>query len=1713
MFSKHKPPEVHEYLNRWSIPTWDALTKFHVLSVEDLFFWVESEIDGIKRKSQIWFQDESYVDKRHLNTVRWKKILRKACMTSSLITIIGDLLQCEISCSAVPPQDPTYQQFRLRNPNAILISGQRSMSGDNLKIFEFCCGGFKGWSRAADYLNENEQIPYQCVGGVDNDPTCIDMCIRHSNLTWKPCKRNTSTHLSPFGVEPKSALPNGEDVSDWFVGDVGKMTVWEDISLRSPDVACISAPCQSFTTTGNRQGWNHELGTVLANSISCAAVAGIPILAIENSSQLVQNNDFHGFLCLLLEYWGYQVVAEDVVSLEKMHPAVRNRAIIIAVCKDKFANLDQEGKPLKLDHFIPPQLGGVMSDRLGPLPEILMMNLDLEEKDFQMMNNLEYMPKFMRARPRNPPIRRRLITPANQKLSSGTSMAKYGDQQNLPPHCLKNGGILGELMKDLHHHDIRFVAPIEILLCLGCSQAVILPKNQRLGWHIIGNAIHEYHALVGLITVWNFLRFHLQTPQLDFLEALVRHQSKCWVARQVDFYPDPTCPDVMLVHGEKTELTLEYSATSLQADEELNEPPNKRLRRDPVGVCTNDADPQNVNVPEAGPGPHPDKRNVCMSIAQEQDDGKISVSHGRKDPPFLDILWDARRKGAQAEVAPTCLEPEDDEEVPVIPPDGRTDSPDAEFEYVSHQYALVSRVPNNAFEGEGEIPNGQSLQDKYLIAVQMTNKDDGRHDLEVFWATPDQTIEDWVLGRVVLEGTKLVLDPPHVGGINLPFESKLHQIGDIIHCRYTITPRTPNTPEMLTYFQEGEPVATVLPYPGMRVFEVFPSHHWTGQYFTHDGFVIPPDRPVFTEQAIHLDDPLDIRKSVYEDPIELITPTASVDDDDTDDATKLEWNVTKNRIDQLLVDGGVGDDEMAMYLCTFTNQCRPQHVVLPFMHVEELFPYDGHFVIPFIWDTHWGILTTDTNSDGLREFVVITDLRTIFDEVKHRICAVEPMANVRQTWHFSICMTKGWCGYEALYSLVKLWNIDVNRLPSFNQARVEGILCMFGHHRTITDSLIDCGDAAIENMAWHLRHLFVQEIHESPSTPSVVGYGFEETHPMFAQISSAMVSRGIDKQNAIQLTHKVLATDDPRIGQMKKAKPHKIVQLASQIAVQHDFQFPKMNKGQAVTRLQKFFREKRDRQLQLRKLSEEWLRTCSFPGNQFQVTNGHWLQIQPMLQTLVEGVSIATHQELKPIITTENALGPGAHAAIMMNQYPDLPAPYSQKAEVIEVIDPMGNHALIKIWLIQLGVKPVIRCDPHDGQVTTDATVSIQIKVYSELVDPKTWNDVLSSPVKTILKLLWSETKVNVADIWSRRFFLLKHPQSPVEPVNADVFSVYARIESAELDAWLTKSGATSQAVFINEVERRTLRILWTGRDIRSAHVGLNQLHEAGIPHLGLVVNRNLDSFGIRFLDADFPKAWVKIKGDQIEPPKSIAETGRFWIENFPVEFNHKHVEEWSSKVGWEIRPLKKIRQKWLVASAAPPKPNLTANKVPLLVYPVSKYEVADSKVMAGRIFTPKPQKPLVEGPRRRNPKGDDPTPDVPSPDLLHDAWQTYRDRKGMKDNRIPPPSRAVPANSAPSVPIKDEDARNRIARCEEQIKSLTGKVSNIETEVTGLKSSFQDTLKTSLESNSRSLMSQFKDLITDMKTPSYSRAKERDRGGSIRSRSPKTQDQDEKQD
>ena len=334
----------------------------------------------------------------------------------------------------------------------------------------------------------------------------------------------------------------------------------------------------------------------------------------------------------------------------------------------------------------------------------------------------------------------------------------------------------------------------------------------------------------------------------------------------------------------------------------------------------------------------------------------------------------------------------------------------------------------------------------------------------------------------------------------------------------------------------------------------------------------------------------------------------------------------------------------------------------------------------------------------------------------------------------------------------------------------------------------------------------------------------------------------------------------------------------------------------------------------------------------------------------MESVAIATHDELQSIVANEKVLGP----AIAMDLFPNLMKPLSQQQEFSEIVDNLGNHALIKVWLIQLGTKQVIKSNPKDAQVNTDATTTICIKVFADLVEISIWNEITRSPVKVTLKGLWGESKISVADVWSRRFYNVRNPKIPTEPSNADAFSVFVRIDKEEVKTWRVKSGSTQQPVFVNENDNKSLRVFWVGKELRHAHVRLNRMSETDTAHLGIVVGKGLDSYGIRFMDKDFKDAWATLKGDHVDPPKQINETCRFWIENFPAEFGHKHVCEWAEKVNWAIKPMKKIRQHWLVSATEAPKDELSANKVPLLIYPLVKVELGHRKVMAGRIFTPK---------------------------------------------------------------------------------------------------------------------------------------------------------------
>ena len=73
-----------------------------------------------------------------------------------------------------------------------------------------------------------------------------------------------------------------------------------------------------------------------------------------------------------------------------MHPAARNRSTVIAV-KHQF--LDCVTYP-QIVWVLPPlsqNMGGIMSDRLGSLPNQLIQFLDLDDQDYELFNDFGLM--------------------------------------------------------------------------------------------------------------------------------------------------------------------------------------------------------------------------------------------------------------------------------------------------------------------------------------------------------------------------------------------------------------------------------------------------------------------------------------------------------------------------------------------------------------------------------------------------------------------------------------------------------------------------------------------------------------------------------------------------------------------------------------------------------------------------------------------------------------------------------------------------------------------------------------------------------------------------------------------------------------------------------------------------------------------------------------------------------------------------------------------------------------------------------------------------------------------------------------------------------------------------------------------------------------------------------------------------------------------------
>ena len=149
------------------------------------------------------------------------------------------------------------------------------------------------------------------------------------------------------------------------------------------------------------------------------------------------------------------------------------------------------------------------------------------------------------------------------------------------------------------------------------------------------------------------------------------------------------------------------------------------------------------------------------------------------------------------------------------------------------QYDLLSKATFE--ENEDDIPCSQTLEDTYITAVQVHDPSQSTSDIEVFRVTPEQDVEDWILAKVSLEGSQIQFNAPHINGQVVVLSEKLHQLGDILQVDVTCCPRPVSTVQCIVhFFEQGfETAKATVPF-GTRLFEVFVTHHWSGQYYSED---------------------------------------------------------------------------------------------------------------------------------------------------------------------------------------------------------------------------------------------------------------------------------------------------------------------------------------------------------------------------------------------------------------------------------------------------------------------------------------------------------------------------------------------------------------------------------------------------------------------------------------------------------------------------------------------------------------------------------------------------------------------------------------------------------------------------------------------------------------------------------------------------------------
>lgn len=253
-------------------------------------------------------------------------------------------------------------------------------------------------------------------------------------------------------------------------GDITKIS---ENDIPDHDLICAGFPCQAFSISGKKLGFNDTRGTLFFEIARIAKYHQPKLIFLENVKNLV-THDHSKTLTVIketLKELNYDVFCQVLNASFFGVPQKRERIYLLAFHKDlkikNFTFPSSYGKPTKLEDFL--------------LPENDVLDFFINRKDV-LFNNIKIQKDLLGNYPQKP-IRLGIINKGGQGeriysiLGHAITLSAYG------------GGVGAKTGLYLINNKIRKLAPRECARITGFPDSFMISENKNIAYQQFGNSV------------------------------------------------------------------------------------------------------------------------------------------------------------------------------------------------------------------------------------------------------------------------------------------------------------------------------------------------------------------------------------------------------------------------------------------------------------------------------------------------------------------------------------------------------------------------------------------------------------------------------------------------------------------------------------------------------------------------------------------------------------------------------------------------------------------------------------------------------------------------------------------------------------------------------------------------------------------------------------------------------------------------------------------------------------------------------------------------------------------------------------------------------------------------------------------------------------------------------------------------------------------------